>query len=41
MGESGKSFLVQNSDKYFKNISGDGEYCVNPESVAAKMSSMA
>jgi len=41
MGESGKSFLVQNSDEFFKNISGDGENCVNPESVAAKMSSMA
>lgn len=40
MGE-GKDFLVQNSDEYFKKLSGDGENCVNPESLAARMSTMA
>lgn len=41
MGESGKSFLVNNSNEFFNKISGDGQNCVNPESVAARMSSMA
>ena len=40
MGE-GKDFLVQNADEYFKKLSGDGENCVNPMSLANKMSIMA
>jgi hypothetical protein len=41
MGESGKGFLVQNADEYFNKLSGDGENCVNPMSLASKMSNMA
>jgi hypothetical protein len=40
MGE-GKNFLVQNPVDYFDKITGDGENCVNPESIASQMSSMA
>jgi hypothetical protein len=40
MGE-GKDFLVQNADEYFKKLSGDGENCVNPMSLANKMSTIA
>jgi hypothetical protein len=41
MGESGKGFLVQNAIEYFDNLSGDGENCINPTSLASKMSNMA
>jgi hypothetical protein len=40
MGESGKSFLVSSPNEFFNKISGDGQNCVNPESVAVRMSTM-
>lgn len=40
MGE-GKDFLVQNASEYFNKLNGGGESCVNPESLASRMSSMA
>lgn len=41
MGDKGQDFLVQNSVKFFDNLSSDGQACVNPESLANKMSTMA
>jgi hypothetical protein len=41
MGDDGKDFLVQNSGEFFNKLGGNSENCVNPESLAARMSGMA
>jgi hypothetical protein len=41
MGDNGKDFLVQNSGEFFNKLGGTGENCVNPESLASRMSTMA
>lgn len=41
MGDTGKDFLVQNSVQFFDKLSGDGQFCANPQSLASKMSSVA
>lgn len=40
MGE-GKDFLVQNASDYFNKLNAGGESCVNPESLASRMSTIA
>lgn len=37
MGEGKTSFLVQNSDDYFKDLGSDGEECTNPVALAQNM----
>jgi hypothetical protein len=41
MGDTGKDFLVQNSVQFFEKLGGDGQFCINPESLASKMSNVA
>ena len=41
MGDTGKDYLVQNSVEFFDKLSGKGESCVSPQSLASKMSTMA
>lgn len=41
MGDAGKDYLVQNSVQFFDKLSGDGQFCAKPESLAAKMSNIA
>jgi len=41
MGDTGKDYLVQNSVEFFDKLSGNGQFCTNPESLASRMSSMA
>jgi peptidoglycan hydrolase-like protein with peptidoglycan-binding domain len=40
MGE-GRDYLVQNFEEYFDKLSGDGQRCVNPTSLASNMSNVA
>lgn len=37
MGESEQGYLVQNSGKYFDELSGDGQSCTNPTMLASEM----
>jgi len=38
LGDTGTSYLVQNSESYFEKLGGDGETCQNPIMVARQMS---
>ena len=41
MGDTGKDYLVQNSVQFFDKLSGNGQSCTNPESLASRMSNVA
>ena len=41
MGDTGKDYLAQNSVEFFDKLSGNGQSCINPESLASRMSNVA